>query len=272
MLPAVIHVLVGFCDAVGKAVGRHVLSDFRHQVPAFFIVDLVPPAEVVEAVVPHLHFLAGFQADHAGHLFFQVDGHVADVQDLGVRAQTAGGFRHDGRGVGVVEHPGIGGIFFHVVQDFQNTADGAHAVGDAAGAAGFLAQHAVFKRNLFILFPHGVLADADMGEDEVDAGEGCFGIGGVGKFHFRRVFPEVNLTGLGDDGLAFGVVVVEGDLADREAVHFFQKHEGDARCEGAAAACDGYCEFILTHCMFLLKFYLVYFLKKLFKSLPDLRD
>jgi hypothetical protein len=32
---------------------------------------------------------------------------AADVEDFGVWPQTAGGFRHNRRRVGVVEHPGI---------------------------------------------------------------------------------------------------------------------------------------------------------------------
>ena len=84
---------------------------------------------------------------------------------------------------------------------------------DAARAAGLLANAAVLQRNLLVQLAHGVLTHADVREDEVDAGEGLLGVGGVGEVELRCVLLEVDLAGLGNDLLALGVVVVEDDLA-----------------------------------------------------------
>lgn len=100
---------------------------------------------------------------------------------------------------------------------------------------------------IFVQLAHGVLTHADVREDEVDAGEGLLGVGGVGEVELRCVLLEVDLAGLGNDLLALGVVVVEDDLVHRETVVLFEQHEGDARGEGGTAAGDGYCVAGLSH-------------------------
>ncbi len=59
--------------------------------------------------------------------------HIADIEDFGVRPQTSGGFRHNRRRVGVVKHPGVRRIFFHIIHQLQHAADRAHTVGDPPG-------------------------------------------------------------------------------------------------------------------------------------------
>ncbi len=78
-LPAVVHMLICLCKTVRKAVGGHMLFDLRHQIVAVLVVDLVPPAEMIESVVTYAHFLPGFQTYHVGHFFLQVNGHIADI-------------------------------------------------------------------------------------------------------------------------------------------------------------------------------------------------
>ena len=80
-----------------------------------------------------------------------------------------------------------------------------------------------------------------MGEDEVDAGEGLLGVGGVGEIELGSVFLKVDFAGLGYDLLALRVVVIEDDLVYGEAIMLFEQHEGDARGERGATAGDGYC-------------------------------
>ena len=106
---------------------------------------------------------------------------------------------------------------------------------------------AVLQRDLLVLLAHGVLADADVGEHEVDAGEGGLGIGGVVELDLGGVLAEVDLAGLGHDLLALGVVVVEGDLVNREAVMLLEQHQSDARREGGTAAGNSNCIRLLGH-------------------------
>ena len=125
------------------AVFRHIFAQFRHQIIAVEVLNRRPPAEVVEAVVAHAHLFTVFEADNLRHPPFNADRHIADVEDFGVRPQTTCGFRHNRRRVGVVKHPGVRRIFFHIIHQLQHAADRAHTVGDPARSAGLLAQHTV---------------------------------------------------------------------------------------------------------------------------------
>ena len=250
--PAVIDMLVGHGKRVGKAVFRDVFFDRGHQIVAILVINLMPPAEVVQTVVADLHLLAALEANHVGHLLFQINRHVADIEDLRVRTQAAGRFRDNGRRIGVIEHPCIRAVLFHVIEDLNHAADRAHAVGNAAGTTGFLTDNAVLERDLLILLAHCVLAHADVRQHEVDIGERCFGVGGVAELDVRRVLLQVDLARLGDDLLTFGVVVIEHDLADREPVALFEQHQRDTRGKGGAATGDGYCIFLVRHLNFLL--------------------
>lgn len=223
------------------------LLDFGHEVVALLVKDLGEPAVVVQAVVAVLQVAVILKTAHDGHLVHEVDGHVADVDDLGVRAQHAAGLGHDCGRVGVIEHPGVGRVLLHVVEDLDDAADGTHAVGDAAGAAGLLAHASVLQRDLLVELTHGVQAHTDVGEDEVDAGECLHWVGGVGEVELRRILLEVDLAGLGHDLLALGVVVVEDDLVHGEAIVLLEEHQRDAGGEGGAAAGDGYCVAGLCH-------------------------
>ena len=200
------------------AVFRHVFAQFRHQIVAVEIFNRRPPAEVVQAIVAHAHLFAVLQADNLRHAPFNADRHIADVEDFGVRAQTARGFCDNRRRVGVVQHPRVRGVLLHVIHQLQHAADRAHAVGDPARAAGFLAQHAVAQRDFFILFTHRVFAHADMRHHEIDIAKGRFRIGGVAEFNLRGLLLKDDFARFGDGFLTRAVVVIELQGAQRETV------------------------------------------------------
>ena len=228
------------------------LLDLRHEVVTLLVVDLAPPTKVVEAVVAILQLATILDAAHTAHLIHEVDRHVADVDNAAVGAQHAAGLGDDSCGVGVVEHPGVGAVLLHVVENLDDAADGAHAVGDTAGTAGLLANAAVLERNLLIELTHGVQADADVSKDEVGPGECGLGVGGVAKLNLGGVLVEVDLAGLGHGLLALGVVVVEGHLVDREAVALLEQHQGNARGKGGATTGNGHGIVLLGHDVLLI--------------------
>ena len=93
-------------------------------------------------------------------------------------------------------------------------------------------------RDLLILLAHRVFADADVRHDEVDVCEGFLRVRRVRERDFWRALGEQDLAGLSNLRLALRIVIVELDLADREAVLMVEQHEDDARRKGAAAAGD----------------------------------
>ena len=193
-------------------------AQFRHQIVTLQIFNRGPPAEVVQPIVAHAHLLAVLEADDLRHPPFDTDRHIANVENSGVRTQATGRFRHNGRRVGVVQHPGVRRIFFHIVHQLQDAADGAHTVGDTARAAGFLPQHAVAQRNFFIFFTHRVFAHADMRHHEINVGKGRLRVGGIAEFNLRRLLFEDHFARLGDGLLTRAVVVVKFQRPQREAI------------------------------------------------------
>ncbi|MNY30430.1 hypothetical protein D3C86_1645390 [compost metagenome] len=197
---------------------RYVFAQFRHQIVPVQIFNRRPPAEVVQAVVAHAHLFAIFQANNLRHPSFNADGHIADVEDFGLRTQTARRFSDDRRRVGVVEHPRVRGVFLHVIHQLQHAANGAHAVGDPARSAGFLAQYAVTQWDFFIFFAHRVFADADMRHHKVHVGKGRFRVGGVAEVDVRSLLLKDDFARLGDGFLTCAVIVIELESAQREAI------------------------------------------------------
>ena len=193
---------------------------------------------MIEAVVAHAHLFAIFEADNLCHPPFNADRHIADIEDFGVRPQTSGGFRHNRRRVGVVKHPGVRRIFFHIIHQLQHAADRAHTVGDPPRTAGLLAQHAVAQRDFLILFTHRIFTDADMRHDEINIGKRRLRIGGIAEFNLRRLLFEDHFARLGDGLLTRAVVVVKFQRPQRKTILVCQQHQNNARGEGAAAACD----------------------------------
>ena len=200
------------------AVFRHVFAQFRHKIVAVQVFNRRPPAEVVQAIVAHAHLFAVFQADNLRHAPFNTDRHIADVENFGVRTQAARGLRNNRRRVGVVQHPRVWGVLLHVIHQLQHAADRAHAVGDPARAAGFLAQHAVAQRDFFIFFAHRVFAHADMRHHEIHIGKRRFRIGGIAEFNLRRLLLNDDFARFGDGLLTRAVVVIELQGAQRETV------------------------------------------------------
>ena len=119
-------------------------KEFINVFVAVVVLDGGPPAEVIETEVAHGHFLAVVKAQDLCNVVFHTDRHIADVNDSRIRLKASARLRHDGRRVGVVQHPAVRRVFLHVLDVFQNARNGAHAVSDSAWAAGFLADYAVF--------------------------------------------------------------------------------------------------------------------------------
>ena len=134
LLPAGIHVL-GLDGLLGQVtVLAYIIDQLRGVVGAVLALDAGPPAKVVQAVVPHIQILRGL-AHNVAHAAQSAHRHVADVDDLCMGTQYAAGFCHDGCGVGIVEHPAVGAVLFHVVDQLHDVGNAAHAVGNAAGNA-----------------------------------------------------------------------------------------------------------------------------------------
>ena len=173
---------------------------------------------MIQTVVAHAHLFAVLKTHDLRHAPFDTDRHIADVENFSVRTQATGRFRHNCRRVGVVQHPGVWRIFFHIVHQFQNAADGAHTVGDTARTAGFLPQHTVTQRNFFIFFTHRIFAHADMRHHEINVGKGRLRVSGVAERDIRRLLFENDFARLGDGLLTRAVVVVKFQRPQREAI------------------------------------------------------
>ena len=73
----------------------------------------------------------------------QVDRLIADIEDAFILRETlVQGIRHNRRRVGVVEDPGLRRAGADFLDQRNHVADGAHTVGKAACAAGFLPDDA----------------------------------------------------------------------------------------------------------------------------------
>ena len=100
-----------------------VFANLREQLIALLISDARPPTEVIQPEIFELQIVQRLEAGNLRHFLFDVNGHVADVDDSGLRAKAARSFGDDSGGVGIVEHPRVGRIFFHVADDLDDTAD-----------------------------------------------------------------------------------------------------------------------------------------------------
>ena len=123
---------------------RHVTLQRRHQIVTGFIGDTGPPAEMVQAIVADVQRLARRQAEDVGKQPLDSHRHIADVDDARVGSQATGGFRDDGRRIGIVEHPGVRSVLLHIIDQLQHPGNGAHAVGNPTRTAGLLSRHAIF--------------------------------------------------------------------------------------------------------------------------------
>src|SRR5699024_9684748 len=124
------------------------------------------------------------------------------------------------------------------VDELEHPRDGAHAVGDAAGAAGLLPDDTMPEWNLFILLPHRVFADPDMGHDEIDIREGFLRVRTGRKSHLWSALFQYNAACIGNCLLTLFIVVIKLDGIARELIKIVKQHEDDSRCEGAPATCD----------------------------------
>lgn len=94
------------------------------------------------------------------------------------------------------------------------------------------------RRHFVLVIPHLIFSDADVGHAEVDVRECLPWVRCGEEADVRGLLSQDDLACVGDDLLAPGIVVVEFDLADREAVQVVQQHQYDFRCIGTAASGD----------------------------------
>ena len=194
------------------------------------------PAEVVQAEVVHFQFMT-IHAQNGAHIAHRGNRHIADVQHPCVRAQAAHAFRDDRRRVGVVHDPGfLMRVAIDQIDKLHHRQDRAQAVGQPAGAAGFLAHHAVTQRDLLILLTHFVLADAHLGEDKMRAAKGHFRVTGDGKCDALTVVANDLLDDRRNGVLTRFVDIVKANFGQREILQAHHQAFHNARRVGAAAA------------------------------------
>ena len=216
-----------------------VLAQLRQHLLAL-VTDAGEPTEVVEAEVIVLDVLL-VDLERGAHEVDDGDGHIADVDDSGVRAHHAARLGHDRSGVGVVEDPIRGlGVLLHIIDELDHGEDGAHAVSETAATAGLLTDAAMAQRDLLVLLAHGVTAHAHLGEDEVGVGEGGLLIGGDRQLDVQaEVLVQDPVDEHANLALALLVDVVQADLLNLELL--FAQRDGldDTGSEGGAAAGEG---------------------------------
>ena len=212
-----------------------VLAELGQDLLAFDL-DGREPAKVVEPKVVVDDVLLAHAQGRGGNVD-DGDGHVADVDDARVGAQHAAGLGDDGSWVGVVEDPVVLlGVLLNVVDELDHREDGAHAVGEAAAAAGLLANAAVAQRDLLVLLAHRVAAHAHLRKDEGGVGEGLGLVGGHRELDVQaKVLVEDPVNEHADLALALLVDVVEANLVDLELVGAQGDGLDDARGERGAA-------------------------------------
>lgn len=75
-----------------------------------------------------------------------------------------------------------------------------------------------------------------MGHHEINAGKRLLRIGCEAERNLRIALRHQNGTGFADNALTLGVIVIQPDLAQGEAVHIFQQHHNNPRSIGTATA------------------------------------
>ena len=232
---------------LGQVLGEDLAQARQVVLAGLLVQDGGEPAVVVQAEVTGLDGVAG-HAELIRVLVHDADRHVADVDDALVTGEDAlGRLGDDRRGVGVVEDPGLGRVLADVLDDVADGRDGAHAVGEAAGAAGLLADAAVLEGDVLVGGAHREAAGANLHEGEVDAGERGLGIGGVHDLALRVVLAHEDAAVLADLGVALILVVVQDDLGQREAVLLGDEHLEDAGGVTGTAADDGDDKLLFAH-------------------------
>ena len=199
------------------AVFGDIILNLRHQVVAQFIRNAGPPAEVVQAEVAHIQIL-GVLIHNVGHAGLGGDGHIANIDDACFGTHNAAGFGYDGSGVGVIQNPAVRRILIHVIDDLHHAGNAAHAISDAAGAAGLLADHAVTQGDLFVLLTHGKLAYADVRHAEVLARKGYHGVNRVLVTDLGSLLMHQNLDCLTKNGLALGIIIIQRQRFQRKTI------------------------------------------------------
>lgn len=107
------------------------------------------PGEPAEVIQPHIlgNDILPPDPQHLGKGLKQVHRLIAHVDDLPVpREHPLQRHRYDGRRVGIVQDPRVARVFPRIPNDLNHIRDRPQAIGKAAGAAGFLAYHAMRQR------------------------------------------------------------------------------------------------------------------------------
>ena len=227
-----------------RPLGEQMVAQLWQQILALRVPDMAPPAKMVEADIVERQIGVAV-AEGGGYQQLDDNRHVADEQAFQLRETLVPGVRQNRRRVGVVEDPGIGGISAHILADGQHVGDRAQRKRKAAGAAGLLTDHAVAQRDLLIQRPHLEAAAADLGEQELHAGEGFAAIGGDDQLDLGGLFGQQQADEAAHGGDALGVIVEQHQLAQRQHVAGVEDGVDDAGGVGGSAA--GYGEVIAFH-------------------------
>ncbi len=108
------------------------------------------------------------------HKFHNAHRHIAYIEDSCVWTQNFKRLSNDCRRIGIVDYPiFLTCVFFAEVNYLCHWVNCAQTVCKSAGAAGFLTDNMVFKRNLFVFFTHFEKSDSHLCKYEVCIGK-CF--------------------------------------------------------------------------------------------------
>src|SRR5699024_3266851 len=122
----------------------------------------------------------------------------------------------------------------------------------AAGAAGLLPDDTMPEWNLFILLPHRVFADPDMGHDEIDIREGFLRVRTGRKSRLWSPLFRYNATYLGYCLLTLFIFVLKLDGIDQELIKIVKQHEYDSWFQGALAILASMFCFVPCRCVIFL--------------------
>ena len=209
---------------------------FRHTVHTALVVQVGPPAKVVQTKVDRVHIVVFFQTQHLCEGQHDCYRHIADVQDLIVVVLAAGGLSHDRSRVGVIDDPCLRCVLAHIVDHLEHAGDGTQAVCHAAGAAGLLTHNAKLQRDLLVLLPHFHAALTDLSKGKVNIGIGLFRVRG-GEVDALRIQLCDQRAAQGIDQLqTIRVNIVQHQLFQREAVKICNQALDNAGGMAGAAA------------------------------------
>ena len=205
----------------------------------FFIIHSGKPAEMVKPIITRFHIGPLAPAGQRTKNIHDRDRHIANVDQAEIIRKNALGRLRDNSGrIGVIEDPCLRRPAADRTHQLDHRRDRAHPVGKTAGAAGLLADHAVFQRDFLIHFAHFQAARPNLHKRKVNIRKRGFLICCIDEFSLRIVFAVKYFAKTADMLLPFRVVVIQHDPAKRKMLPHQTKHLQHIRRIGAAAACD----------------------------------